>query len=165
MILRIDDWTFDIDQTTTMAYSAQEASDHCTCDYCLNFYATIDRAYPDLRSFLTRFGVDIEAPDELMAIEPTRFLGAYAVSGRIVQFGACPIRVDGLSVLPEREDDADVDSSCPMPYFILRIGMITVPWVLDVPQQEVVSPANDPSFLEKMDRHFLRYAPMDDLPS
>ena len=37
MILKIDDWEFDIDLERTMAYSAAEAADHCTCAYCRNF--------------------------------------------------------------------------------------------------------------------------------
>lgn len=165
MILRIDDWMFDIDLTATMGHSSAEASDHCTCDYCRNFYSSIDESYPDLRPFLAQFGIDIEAPDELMAFDPTQYLGAYAVSGCILQFGLAPLRVDGISVLPERGEDAMVDTRCPMPSFILTVGMLTLPWVLDVPPEEVVSPANELSFLKKMWGKLLKYRSMDDVLS
>ena len=31
MIIRIDDWVFDVDMEATMAYSAREAGAHCDC--------------------------------------------------------------------------------------------------------------------------------------
>ncbi|MBQ7345630.1 MAG: hypothetical protein IJW45_06165 [Oscillospiraceae bacterium] len=165
MILQVDDWRFDIDLKATMAYSAEEVSDHCTCDYCLNFYATIDRAYPDIRPFLARFAVDIEGPDELMTFDHTRYLGAYAVSGHILQFGSAPIRVNGISILPENAEDAMVNTGCLSPFFILTVGMLTLPWVLEVAPEDVVSPANTPSFLRKMWDKIMKYRPMDDLLS
>ena len=59
MIIKIDAWKFDVDLNATMAYSAQEAMDHCTCGYCRNFYASVDIVYPNLRPFLAEFGVHI----------------------------------------------------------------------------------------------------------
>ena len=96
MIIEIDGWKFDVDITATMEYSANEAAEHCDCGYCRNFYASIDREYPDLRPFLTQFGVDIEAPDELLPYDfpgEMDYDGYYAVCGWILTAGKEPIRI------------------------------------------------------------------------
>jgi hypothetical protein len=152
VIIEIDDWKFDIDMNATMAYSAAEAADHCTCPYCRNFYAAVDGAYPSLRPFLAQFGLDIEAPDELMPFTSIMVMNLYAVSGVIIQFGKEPISVDGTKVYPETAEQARINTYCPQPYFVLSTGVMDIPWVLDEPMAEdqIVSPANVPSFLKKM---------------
>lgn len=165
MILEIDGWKFDIDLPATMEYSAAEAADHCTCAYCRNFYEAIDDSYPDLRPFLAQFGINIEAPDELMNFEPTLYLGAYAVTGRILRFGTGPIRISGAAVLPETSREAMVNAGCQQPYFVLTVGLLTLPWILDEPPEDVVSPGNEPSFLRKMWNKLLKYRLKDDFPS
>lgn len=155
MILQIEDWIFDIDITRTMEYSAQEAAEHCDCAYCRNFYAAVDEKYPKLRPFLARFGMDIEAPVELMPYDVNQDMfydGVYAISGSIIQSGA-PIMIDDISIRPTVE--MDVNHSCPLPCFALNVGTLILPWVLDEPMKDVISPANDPSFLKKMWQKFL----------
>ena len=51
MVLKIDDWVFDVDITATMEYSTREAAAHCDCAYCRNFYAAVDDTYPQIRRF------------------------------------------------------------------------------------------------------------------
>ncbi len=147
MILEIADWKFDIDLETTMEYSAQEAKDHCNCAYCRNFYAAIDGIYPELRPFLAQFGLDIEAPEELMTFTPTLYLGVYAVCGVILKMGS-RLAISGIPV--DIGEDEQTPVCCPKPYFTIGIGTFEIPWVLDEPFEEVVSPANVPSFLKRM---------------
>lgn len=157
MILQMDDWEFDIDMERTMAHSAAEAAEHCTCAYCRNFYAAVDEYCPNLRPFLARFGIDIEAPDEQM---PYDFQGemyydsVYMVCGRIVKIGAAPIGVDGVKVRPAAgrgpSDAIHLNHNCPVPCFALDVSTVILPWVLDEPMEETVSPANEPAFLKKM---------------
>ncbi len=151
-ILEIADWKFDIDLEATMEYSAKEAQAHCTCAYCRNFYASVDAAYPQLRPFLTQFGLDIEAPEELMPFDDGVYDATYAVCGKILQQGS-PLCVDGIPVSVQRDSDANI--GCPSPYFVLSVGLFQLPWVLEEPVEEVVSTANEPSFLQRMLRKLL----------
>ena len=155
MIIEIDDWKFDVELDATMQYSAAEAAEHCTCGYCRNFYAAVDRFYPDLRPFLAQFGVDIEAPDELIPYEPTVMEGFYAVCGRVLRFGSKPMSVDGLRICIAEPDDLHVNVFCPEPYFVLNTGFMELDWVLEEKMEDVASPANEPSFLQDMTNRFL----------
>lgn len=160
MILEIDNWKFDIDLTSTMEYSAKEAAEHCTCAYCRNFYTAIDDSHPELRPFLNRFGIDIEAPEELMPFDPTVYLASYCVKGRILSHGSHPIMIGGIRILPEREDEGVwADRFC------LWVGPFLMPWVLDEPMEEVVSPANEQSFQDRMTEKLLRDTPLVDICS
>ncbi len=168
MILTIDDWKFDIDMDRTMAYSAAEAAEHCDCAYCRNFYGAVDVAYPGLREFLTQFGINVEAPEELMPFTATNVLCAYAVEGKILQFGEAMRPMGGIAVYGENPDEAMVPvHRIKAPYFILWVGPMDLPWVLDEPlvEEKIVSPANDPSFLRKMWNRLLRRAPKTDIPN
>lgn len=155
MRICIEDWEFDVDISTTMSYSAQEAAEHCTCAYCRNFYAAVDGRYPQLRPFLAQFGLDIEAPDELIPYEPTHLVAYYAVSGQILCKGAAPVSVGKLNVFPESSDDAAVNTFLAGSCFFLRTEMFRLPWLLEEPMEDVVSPVNDPSFQENVMKRFL----------
>lgn len=149
MHLQIDDWLFDVDMVRTMEYSSNEAADHCTCAYCRNFYAAVDAAYPQLRPFLAQFGVDVEAPEELECFDAqgwVRYVGSYAVIGRIQRFGKKPFLVGNAEIQPTINREFDLEE----PYFVLDLDGLELRWELDEPFKEVISPANEPSFLKKM---------------
>ena len=74
----------------------------------------------------------------------------YAVEGQIVKKGSPLIMVDGVKVMPETAKDAMINCGIHTPYFVLSVGPITLPWVLDEPMEDVISPANLPSFLKRM---------------
>lgn len=152
MILEIDDWKFEVDLEATMEYSAKEAAEHCDCGYCRNFYAAIDGKYPDLRPFLAQFGIDVEVPAELFPYEPTCYSVSYAVYGRILTSGMQPIVVDGVPFTAEAGDKSigPWTNRLRGDYFILDSDMFTLPWVLDEPMEDVISTANEPSFIQKM---------------
>ena len=158
MRICIDDWEFAVDMTATMAYSAGEAEEHCSCAYCRNFYAAIDSAYPQLRPFLTQFGVDVEAPDELIPYEPpTQMVAFYGVSGKIMRTGSKPLSAGNLCIYPETAETAQVNTFLSEVYFFLRTDMMQLPWVLDEPMEDVISPANEPSFLKSSIDKFLSF--------
>lgn len=150
MILQIDGWKFDIDMVRTMEFSAREAAEHCDCAYCRNFYAAVDGNYPQLRPFLARFGVDIEAPEEMLPVIDTELLydPTYKVYGKILSFGSYEMACGSCSLIA-RKEDADAD------WFLLDCYGVILPWILDEPLQEVVSPANEPSLLRRMWQKFL----------
>lgn len=163
MTLEMEGWKLEVDLTATMSYSAAEAAEHCTCAYCRNFYGAIDSVSPGLRPFLAQFGVDIEAPDELMPFAATNVMVLYAVSGRIREKGIHPLLQDGVRIDPEDPEEAMINTGCPTPYFVLSVGPLELPWVLDEPleEDEVLSPANEPSFLRKMMYKLLKRTPKD----
>ncbi len=144
MLLSVGDWKFDIDMEATMAYSAAEAREHCTCAYCRNFYAAVDTAYPQLRPFLAQFGLNIEAPEELMPFDDGIYNASYAVRGRILQKGG-ELSVSGIPLSFWSENCMPGEM-----YFTVDIGFFQLPWVLDEPAEEVKSPANLPDFLKRM---------------
>lgn len=166
MILQIDDWKFDIDMTATMEYSANEAESHCDCAYCRNFYAALDGEYPNFRKFLADFGLDAEAPGELMPFDEESgmlYLGEYVVSGRILQIGNQSLCVDGVYITPEY--DSEINHTMLKPCFYLTLEGLHLPWVLDEPMKDVLSPANLPSFLKRMWKKLMSRQPKSDITS
>ena len=147
MILQIDDWEFDIDEERTKAHSSFAVNTHCTCGYCENYYRAADQVFPELRLFLEQFFVELTGPSEMYPFEPTLCFLGYKVYGRILKFGRGPIMVSGVPVMPTpREPDL----------FMLEVGEMTLPWILEEDMDEVISPANEPEFLENMYRIMIR---------
>lgn len=166
MILQIDDWVFDIDIDQTMAYSAAEAAAHCECAYCRNFYGAVDQAYPELRLFLSQFGLDMEAPDEQMPYDVDGRMyydSVYMVCGCITQWGVKPIRLGNVLIRPSV--GGDCNHSCQQPNFALEVDSVILPWILDEPMEETVSPANFPEFLKKMWERLLGKFTKNDMQS
>lgn len=146
MVLKIDDWEFDIDLERTMEHSSLVSQQHCTCAYCENYYLAAGAAYPNLGAFLSRFGVNLDAPSEMYPFEPTLCLTGYRIYGSIVRVGCAPMMVDGVPVMP---DILDAEQ------FMLEVGEMPLPWVMEEDMDAVISPANEPEFLEKMYRKLL----------
>lgn len=153
MILQLDDWKFDVDMARTMEYSAAEAADHCQCAYCRNFYAAMDQHLPELRSLLAQFGIDAEAPETLYPYDVQKDLmwyeGEYVVFGSILEKGKLPLNCNGnhLFLIEPMEDD---EYQLPQPLFLLSFEIAELPWILEEPMKDVISPANEPFFLKKM---------------
>jgi len=101
----------------------------------------VRRCYPALIPFLKQFGIDIDGPVEMYPFEPTICLVAYRVTGRILEYGKEAIMVDHVPVLPRPEDERQ---------FKLEVGEMQLPWLMLEDPDEVVSPANEPEFLERM---------------
>ena len=153
-----------MDVAATIAYSANEAADHCNCAYCRNYYAAVGL---QLRSFLASFGVDIEAPDELMPYDypgKMQYEGCYAVSGKILKIGKEPICVGDAVICPELDTELHISTDYKAPCFFLYLT-ITLPWTLEEPMEDVISPANDPLFLRKMWDRILRKSREDPFKS
>lgn len=166
MVLQIADWIFDVDIPATMDYSAHVWEDHCTCSYCRNFYETLDNAYPQLRPFLENFGMDSLTPEEMSPIEPTLCIVSYCISGKVVKNGIYPIDIDGV-VLTVSADESNPLYEPPFgkPFFILTTGLLELPWVLDEDMDEVISPANEPEYLQRMMNRLLENADYNDVIS
>ena len=153
MRIALADWLLEVDVDATDRYTTKCTEDHCLCAYCRNFYETVDGAYPAIRPFLARFGVNLYGPSELMPFEPTLFMACYLVTGRILHRGVQRMHICGIPVRPEEADEKT---------FFLWIGEMVLPWVQDEPEEEVVSPANQPEFMRRMLNKWLENREEDD---
>ena len=141
MKITLADWIFEVDTAATAAYTLKCSTDHCTCAYCRNYYETIDIAHPTLRPFLRRFGILAEGPSEVMPLEPTLVMAGYRVTGRILTRGKARMHADHVPVHIEESDEGT---------FLLWVGEMELPWNQPEPMDDVISPANQPEFLLRM---------------
>ena len=141
MILDLGDWRFSVDVDATRERTSKYSFDHCQCSYCKNFYDAVDIAHPLLRSALDKFGIHLEGPCELMPFEPTLMLACYRVDGEILRWGESGLFVKGVPLIPENGENGT---------FLLWVGELELPWLQPEPMDEVVSPANLPEFMERM---------------
>lgn len=161
MVMQIGGWTLDVDVALNMQITSAQAEDHCTCGYCRNFYETIDSSCPSLRPFLAKLGVHVDGPDELSPFEPTIYEASYIVNGKILKRSEQKLYIDGVPVKIVDAVHADMDTIRPEPYFVLVIGLIELPWVLDEDPSQVVSPANEEQYLQRMQRKLMSRAAED----
>ena len=156
MLISLSDWLLDVDIELTMEISASQAQEHCTCGYCRNYYAGLDQNYPTIRPFLSKFGLNAEAPDELCPFEPTIYEANYIVQGKILRSGSIPLWIDDVPLKICAPEQADICTEHPLPYFVLRLGLLDLPWSLSEPMDQVVSPANEEEFLQRMQQKLLQ---------
>ena len=145
-LISIADWQFRVDRDATWDYTLKCSTDHCLCPYCRNFYETVDAANPRLRSVLEGFGIFLDGPCEVMPLEHNWILAAYRVTGNVVQTGKLRLYVDGVPLIPEESEKGT---------FLLWTGPMELPWVQNTSPEDVISPANEPEFLERMTRKVL----------
>lgn len=165
MQMAIGSWLLDVDIALNMEISSAQAEDHCMCGYCRNFYEAIDRVCPSLRPFLAKLGVHVEGPDELSPFEPTIYEVSYIVNGTILQNSAGTLYIDQIPVKILSSQEADMDTSRPEPYFVLVIGLVELPWLLSEDPQQVMSPANEEKYLQRMQKKLLDRAAEENLYS
>jgi len=149
--LRLEDWRFLVDAAATYRETTKNSTDHCSCGYCRNYYEATPLVYPELIEFLESFGVEFLGPSEVMPFLPTCVLACYRVQGEILHFGVEPIYVGDIPVAPEKADDHS---------FFLWVGELMLPWIQEEAQEDVVSPANLPEFMDRMEQIWLlRHGP------
>ena len=165
MTLQLGDWVLDADVNLTMELSGNQVKEHCTCGYCRNYYQAIEDFCPSLSSFLSAFGVNIQGPDELSPFEPTIYEASYIVQGRILSKGSMPISIDGIPLHICSHEESDLETEHPQPFFVLTLGLIQLPWVLKDPMDEVISPANEPEYLDRMQTKLLNRISKDQIYS
>lgn len=156
MVITLADWQFRVDVDATMDYTHKCSLDHCTCDYCQNFYENVDRAQPNLRPVLSRFGIYLNGPCEVMPFEPTLVAACYRVTGQILGRGEAYLHVEDVPMRPEEADDKT---------FFIWIGPMELPWTQEEDMYEVLSPANQPEFMDRMMERLLKWAGDSDTES
>lgn len=146
MIIKLADWRFRVDKNATWERTSNNAKDHCECGYCKNYYEAVELVYPKLRVFLGEFGINMAGPSELMPFEPTLMLACYRVQGAILEWGQTQLCVDDILITPEAGDEES---------FLLWVGEMELPWLQKEKMEDVVSPANLPEFMERMQEMWL----------
>ena len=149
MVITLADWRFSVDVDATLDHTHKCSLDHCTCPYCQNFYENIDRAEPMLRPVLAKFGIYLNGPCEVMPFEPALVAACYRVTGQILSRGESSLHINELALRPEKADETT---------FFLWIGPADLPWTQEADMDEVISPANQPEFLERMMVRLLKWA-------
>lgn len=152
MTIQLADWQFQVHVEQTMDYTHRCSLDHCTCPYCQNFYENIQSEYPSLGPVLSRFGIFLNGPCEVMPFEPTLVAAAYRITGRILHRGESWLHADGVDLRPEAGDEGT---------FLLWVGPVELPWTQGEDMDEVISPANQPEFMDRMMAQALRWAETD----
>ena len=147
MVLQLDGWNFRVDITATLEHTTKNASDHCDCAYCRNFYGSVDAVYPALRPFLAKFGIFLDGPSEVMPLEPTYILACYRVHGEILSRGGEDFWLGDVRFTVEECNDGT---------FLLWVGELDLPWTLEEDVDEVISPANLPEFMDRMRKVYLK---------
>ena len=140
------DWSFEVDLDATHNHTTKNSTDHCTCGYCRNFYEALPLVYPSVISFLSIFGVNYQGPSELMPFTPTLMLACYRIRGKIVNWGREVLSVDGIPIVPEANDGGTI---------FLWVGEMELPWLQEEDPDQVLSPANQPEFLLRMQEVWL----------
>lgn len=149
MVITLCDWAFQVDLDATMDYTHKCSLDHCTCPYCRNFYENAHRVYENLHPVLSRFGINFHGPCEVMPFEPDVVAACYRVTGQIIQKGETQLLIDDIPLRPE---DGDENT------FLLWVGPMELPWTQEEDMFEVISPANQPEFMDRMMQKLLSWA-------
>ena len=149
MVITLADWQFSVDRDATLHHSAACSLDHCTCAYCRNYYEAVDAAHPRLRPVLDKFGVHLNGPSEVMPFEPALVAACYKITGQILARGETFLHMDDVPLRPENLDGQ---------HFHLWVGPVELPWTQETEMDEVLSPANQPEFLDRMMQRLLLWA-------
>lgn len=155
-VLSIADWRFRVDIAATQEHTLRNSLDHCLCPYCRNFYENLDFAQPRLRQVLAKFGVLAEGPSEVMPLEHNVILACYRVTGSIQNMGKLRLYVDDVQLFPEPSDEGS---------FLLWVGAMELPWTQEEAPEDVISPANQPEFLDRMAAKWLELTEADTIYS
>ena len=156
MVISLADWRFQVDVDATMDYTHKCSLDHCTCPYCQNFYENIDRAETALRPVLSKFGIYLNGPCEVMPFEPTLVAACYRVTGQILTRGESSLHINGLPLRPEESENGT---------FFLWVGPAELPWTQEEDMDEVLSPANQPEFMDRMMLRLLKWTEEEEITS
>ena len=133
MILELSDWLFLVNHELAKAAYQEEVANHCNCPFCRNFYRAVDGTYPDLRYFLSRFSVNIEAPESLVPMSATLYQASYLAQGKILRFGSEPLFINDVAV--------DFEDSTEPECFYINLGLMEFPWVIEDDMQTAASSA------------------------
>lgn len=143
MKITVDNFDIDVDFNSTAKYRDMY-NNQCTCANCLNYYRAFENNYPELAKFLSTFGIDIHFPLDVMDFffneekQKRQYCAYYSVKGTLP--------VERIEII---RDNADIvfrnwnianekyyNTGMEIPYFIIEISNIFLPWSLDEPMND-----------------------------
>lgn len=160
MIIQKDGYVLDVDVKATDKYSKEHSL--CDCNEDRNLYAQIRERFPKLTAFLAEFGLLIDRPDETGSCAVNDYIDyhfiSYTVIGNILESDKYEIDmfdgglflnivIDNWYVPNEQKTDR---------YFTVTVYGVDLPWVLDEPFPESVTPKKVGSLLERIKKLFCR---------
>jgi hypothetical protein len=84
-----------------------------------------------------------------MPFEATYVAAAYRVTGKIRSRGEANLHIDDVPLRFEESNERT---------FLLWVGPMALPWTQEEDMDEVLSPANQPEFMERMMERLLLWA-------
>lgn len=129
-------WNFYIDKEVTNEYYKKNIQDQCDCVYCQNYRKSVAENIPkELKDFLTKFGIEIDYPEEIICLatkdDIINYEVFYPVKGSVIldeeknielKQAECDIRVIPL----EQGSNTQMTN----PEFYLDILNICLPWTI-----------------------------------
>ena len=80
-----------------------------------------------------------------------------------LRHGSSPMSISGINISVADPDDLHGIAPLPEPFFVLNTGFMELPWILDEQMEDVVSPANEPSYLQEMTNRILGLYPTENI--
>ena len=77
-------------ERTKQFYIGLKPDDICDCNYCKNYCFQVKKEYPEVATYLSSFGVDIEKPYETSPLEPDEDCILEYCCCQYIVFGNCP---------------------------------------------------------------------------
>ena len=134
MKIEIDNGIFEVDIEKTKQY--YQTHSLCDCAGCRNYYAQVVKKLPCCKDFLSKFGVDIERPDEIGWIESENktiyylFVG-YTVAGEILRkTKECLDIKENEKSYNIKIDNEYIPNEQKEKYFVITINNFYFPWEL-----------------------------------
>lgn len=134
MEIALGDEIFEVDIEKTKQY--YQTHTLCDCGGCRNYYAQVAEKLPRCKEFLSKFGIDIERPDEIgwIELEDTTigylFVG-YTVVGEIIAGTKADLEIkEGEKSYDIKIDNEYIPNEQKGKYFVITINDFSFPWVL-----------------------------------
>ena len=154
-----EDYIFSVNIEKTKEYYNTHSL--CDCKCCRNFYEQIATVLPELKGFLSEFGVDISKPDEISSIELDDCIDYlsvdYTVCGEIINSTEYEIDIyDNLFINIVVGDGFVSPNEQKDKYFTFSVMNIKLPWILDEPfpvMSEEIKQNKLENLLSKIKKH------------
>ena len=134
MKIEIDNEIFEVDIEKTKQY--YQTHSLCDCAGCRNYYAQVVKNLPCCKDFLSKFGVDIERPDEIGWVDLENntisyLFVSYTVVGEIILQRKENIEIkENEKIYNITIDNEYIPNEQKEKYFVITISNFFFPWKL-----------------------------------
>jgi hypothetical protein len=149
-------WKFNTNIDINKSYSQNLSL--CDCAPCKNFRNLIKSQYPELMTFLEKFGIDIRKPEELAWWEGNAFTETvdyavyYSVNGTAESNEHFEIDFGMFNIVVDSKEKSPINSKVDGTYFVLTVLNITLPWKEEESFSSVFVPKKKDGLLKRIFR-------------